>query len=86
MVSSAGVTGDKQTFNDEQITYFKRISELKLKNPQIVGFGISNSNTFKQATLYANGAIIGSAFIKFIENNELSDIKIFVEAVLEMNR
>lgn len=81
MVSSAGVTGAKQQFGEEQISYFKRINNLKLKNPQIVGFGISNSETFKQATQYTNGAIIGSAFIKFIENHQISEIKTFIDSV-----
>src|SRR5690606_5227506 len=62
MVSSASVTGSQTGFGDENTTYFKRIADMNLKNPQIIGFGISDSKTFKQATQYAKGAIIGSAF------------------------
>ena len=66
MVSSASVTGSQDGFGNNQEAYFERISDMRLKNPQIVGFGISNSETFQQATKHAKGAIIGSAFIKFL--------------------
>jgi len=54
---------------------------MDLKNPQIVGFGINNRDTFKQATQYAKGAIIGSAFIKFIAENTVENIKQFVQSI-----
>ncbi|MBT8393944.1 MAG: tryptophan synthase subunit alpha, partial [Bacteroidia bacterium] len=57
MVSSASTTGAQSGFGEEQTHYFKRIAEMSLKNPQIVGFGISNYETFSQATQYAQGAI-----------------------------
>lgn len=66
MVSSASVTGAKSGFGDEQTHYFDRIAAMELKNPQIVGFGISNNETFTAATEKAKGAIIGSAFIKHL--------------------
>ena len=69
MVSSASVTGAKSTFGDTQSDYFKRISSMNLKTPQVVGFGISNSDTYQLATQWSRGAIIGSAFIKFLEEN-----------------
>ena len=78
MVSSAAVTGSQSGFGSEQMDYFKRISDLKLKNPQIVGFGIKDKQTFSEATKYQNGAIIGSAFIKFIASNPINKIKNFV--------
>ena len=78
MVSSAAVTGSQSGFGSEQMDYFKRISDLKLKNPQIVGFGIKDNQTFLEATKYQNGAIIGSAFIKFIASNPINKIKNFV--------
>ncbi|MDU8885342.1 tryptophan synthase subunit alpha [Yeosuana sp. MJ-SS3] len=81
MVSSASTTGAKIGFGDEQITYFKRIADMNLKNPQIVGFGISNNQTFTQATTYAKGAIIGSAFIKFLSQNNVNSISNFVKAI-----
>ena len=81
MVSSASTTGAKSEFGDIQENYFKRINNLKLKNPQIVGFGISNYDTFNAATTYAKGAIIGSAFIKHLKTNGTQNINKFVETI-----
>ena len=81
MVSSASVTGSQSGFGDNQKEYFKRISNMDLKNPQIVGFGINNSDTFNDATTYAKGAIIGSAFIKFLTDNSVNNIYKFVEYI-----
>ncbi len=81
MVSSASTTGAKGEFGEVQRNYFQRIYSMKLKNPQIVGFGISNNHTYKQATEFSNGAIIGSAFIKFVSENPLSEIKRFVDSI-----
>ena len=78
MVSSASTTGAKEGFGQEQKAYFERIAALDLKNPQIVGFGISNSTTFKQATIQAKGAIIGSAFIKHLTKNGVGLINDFI--------
>ena len=81
MVSSASTTGAKSGFGDEQTTYFKRIAQMNLNNPQIVGFGISNNQTFTQATQYAKGAIIGSAFIKHLTQNGVDAIHTFVNSI-----
>ena len=81
MVSSASVTGAKGSFGEVQKQYFERIASMNLKNPQIVGFGISNRETFQQATTFAKGAIIGSAFIKFLKENDLVEIGTFVNAI-----
>ena len=81
MVSSASVTGSSSGFGNTQTEYFKRIADMNLKNPQIVGFGISDNKTFTQATQYAKGAIIGSAFIKHVSNNTIDKIKDFVNAI-----
>ena len=83
MVSSASVTGSQSGFGDEQTNYFKRIADMKLKNPQIVGFGISNNETFTQATTYAKGAIIGSAFIKHLTTNGVNTIDTFVKSIVD---
>ncbi|MFK7782334.1 tryptophan synthase subunit alpha [Psychroserpens sp.] len=83
MVSSASVTGGSSGFGDEQTAYFKRISDMKLKNPQIIGFGISNNETFTQATQYAKGAIIGSAFIKHLTHYGVNKIDNFVNRILQ---
>jgi tryptophan synthase alpha chain len=82
MVSSASVTGSQSGFGDEQTNYFKRIADMKLNNPQIVGFGISNKETFKQVTKYAKGAIIGSAFIKYLTNKGINKIDSFVKEII----
>lgn len=78
MVSSASTTGAKEGFGKEQSAYFERIAAMHLKNPQIVGFGISNAQTFQQATVKAKGAIIGSAFIKHLTQNGVKSIGAFV--------
>lgn len=83
MVSSASVTGSSDGFGNVQESYFQRIAEMKLKSPQIIGFGISNFDTFKQATKWAKGAIIGSAFIKYITKNGTSNIGGFVNQIIK---
>jgi tryptophan synthase alpha chain len=83
MVSSASVTGSQSGFGDEQTAYFKRIADMNLKNPQVIGFGISDNETFTQATKYAKGAIIGSAFIKYLTKNGIETIPHFVKNILE---
>lgn len=82
MVSSASTTGAKVGFGNAQTEYFERIANMNLKNPQIVGFGISNNETFTQATKYAKGAIIGSAFVKHITNKGIDSIETFVNTIL----
>ena len=81
MVSSSSVTGSQSGFGDNQKHYFERISNMDLKNPQIVGFGINNNVTFNQATKHAKGAIIGSAFIKFLTNNSVGEIDKFIKSI-----
>ena len=81
MVSSASVTGSSKGFGDTQTNYFKHIADMQLNNPQIVGFGINNNDTFTQATTYAKGAIIGSAFIKHLSNNGVNKIENFISSV-----
>lgn len=82
MVSSSSVTGSRDSFDENQLEYFERIANMNLKNPQIVGFGISNKTTFKQATKLQKGAIIGSSFIKFLENNEINSVEIFIQNII----
>ncbi|MEM5540225.1 tryptophan synthase subunit alpha [Olleya sp. AS48] len=83
MVSSASVTGGNSGFGTEQTEYFKRIADMKLNNPQIVGFGISDNTTFTQATTYAKGAIIGSAFIKHLTKHGNTKIDTFTNSILK---
>lgn len=73
MVSSASITGAKDGISEAQLAYFNRINNLGLINPRLIGFGISNHDTFITACKYASGAIIGSAFIKAIEKS--SDVE-----------
>jgi tryptophan synthase alpha chain len=70
MVSSNSTTGAKTSVTDFQKHYFERVNSLQLKNPRLIGFGISNAETFANACQYANGAIIGSAFVKALEGPE----------------
>ena len=81
MVSSSSITGGENNFTKENIDYFKRIKNLKLKSPKIIGFGISNREIFLTANNYANGCIIGSAFIKYIQKNGISSIRSFVKEI-----
>jgi tryptophan synthase alpha chain len=85
MVSSASVTGSQDGFGNVQKSYFQRISKMELKSPQVIGFGISNSETFEQATKWAKGAIIGSAFIKYITKNGTNNIGDFVNHIINKN-
>lgn len=70
MVSSASTTGAQQDFDSQKRNYFKRIEEMKLRNPRMVGFGISNKATFKAACEHASGAIIGSRFVTLLEEEK----------------
>ena len=82
VVSSASVTGSSIGFGESQASYFKKISNMNLKNPQIVGFGIHDKVTFLHATQYAKGAIIGSAFIKNLSENGLTSINKFIKNIV----
>ena len=83
MVSSASVTGSQSGFGEEQTNYFERIDKMNLNNPQIIGFGISDNTSFTQATEYAKGAIIGSAFIKHVTSFGVNDVDKFVSKILK---
>lgn len=82
MVSSASVTGSKDSFDENQLAYFERIKAMNLKNPQIIGFGISNKTTLQQATKHQKGAIIGSSFIQFLKTNQIKHIDKFIQNIL----
>jgi tryptophan synthase alpha chain len=66
-VSSSSTTGKDKNINDQQ-AYFERLHKMVLRNPVLVGFGIKDKPTFAAACRYANGAIIGTAYIKALEN------------------
>jgi tryptophan synthase alpha chain len=69
-VSASSTTGAKGSFSDEQVSYFKKLNSLKLKNPLLIGFGISNKESFNKASEFSAGAIVGSAFINAIKNTK----------------
>lgn len=70
MVSSASITGAQKSFDDAKQEYFRRIDSMKLRNPRMIGFGISNAQTLKAAQDNAAGAIIGSKFVTLLNENE----------------
>lgn len=70
MVSSASTTGAQKDFDHDKQAYFKRINGMNLKNPRLIGFGISNKATLDAAQANASGAIIGSKFITLLKNTD----------------
>lgn len=84
MVSSHSITGAKADISEEQIAYFERVKAMSLKNPRLIGFGISDAQTFTTASQYSNGAIIGSAFIKKIKDSQnlSKDIQEYIQLVI----
>lgn len=70
MVSSAATTGAQQDFDERKRSYFRKIEDMKLRNPLMVGFGISNKATFDAACEHASGAIIGSRFVSLLEEEK----------------
>ena len=83
MVSTASVTGAKSAFGDENIAYFQRVNVMNLKNPRLIGFGISNKLTFDAACDNASGAIIGSKFVSLLQSEDTIDgaVKKLIEAI-----
>jgi tryptophan synthase alpha chain len=83
-VSSSSITGSDKDFSHVEI-YLERLQRMNLKNPILVGFGIKDKHTFSMACNHANGAIIGSAYIKALENT--TDVekatKTFLESILK---
>jgi len=70
MVANSSITGANSSITEKQLAYFERVAKLQLKNPKLIGFGISSRETFTAACRYANGAIIGSAFIRALGEAE----------------
>ena len=84
MVSSNATTGAQASVSDFQKRYFERINSLTLKSQRLIGFGISNAETFENACRYANGAIIGSAFVKALEGSDSLEHKVsgFINSIV----
>ena len=83
MVSASSTTGTKDSFSALQLAYFERIQAMKLRNPRLIGFGISSYETFSIACKYAKGAIIGSAFVKILDKEGDTDenIRDFIKSL-----
>ncbi len=86
-VSASSVTGAKNDFASEQIDYFRKLQGMKLKNPYLIGFGISNHETFSKASAFGSGAIVGSAFINVLKNSKdiAGDVAAFVTSLRNKN-
>ena len=83
MVSSASITGSTKGISDSMRAYFGRIQAMNLRNPRFIGFGIKDHETFDTACQYANGAFVGSAFIRHLDENGTSpeSIREFVHTI-----
>ena len=73
MVSSAAITGAQKSFDDAKQEYFRRINGMNLRNPRMIGFGISNKQTLEAAQQNAAGAIIGSKFVTLLNESKDAD-------------
>ncbi|MBQ1797379.1 MAG: tryptophan synthase subunit alpha [Prevotella sp.] len=70
MVSSASITGAQNSFDEQKQAYFRRINQMNLRNPRMIGFGISNKQTLQAAQGNAAGAIIGSKFVTLLNESQ----------------
>ena len=83
VVSSSSITGKNNLFDLNQIKYFNSLNNILLKNPKIIGFGISDKKSFDIACNYSNGAIIGTKFINSLDALNLNkSIEKFVNSIL----
>ncbi|WP_185873467.1 tryptophan synthase subunit alpha [Blattabacterium cuenoti] len=82
LVSSNSVTGEIHSFGKKQISFFKKINNLNIKKPKLIGFGIKNKKSYNISCKYANGGIIGSHFIKFLEKKKDLKKKNFIKEFL----
>ena len=83
MVSAASTTGTRDSFGEEQLSYFRRINSMSLTHRRLIGFGISNPATLREAQKASSGAIVGSLFIKCLENSP-ADIQGAVSRLLDI--
>ncbi len=84
MVSTASTTGAKDSFDSDTLGYFERINAMNLRNPRMIGFGISNKATFDAAARYAAGVIIGSAFVRLLGSEPI--VRQAVQALVQKVR
>jgi len=82
LLSASTITGVGLQLSDTLEGYYKRVKALNLKNPTIFGFGITNKESFQKACEYANGAIVGTAFVKLLANDDyMARIPEFVKSI-----
>jgi tryptophan synthase alpha chain len=82
LLSSSSITGGNLQISANIEDYYKRVKDMELKNPAIIGFGISDHKSFSKACEYASGAIVGSAFVRFLgTEGYLEKIPEFIEAI-----
>ena len=82
LLSSSSTTGKNLSISEVGDAYFSRIQSMNLKNPTMIGFGISDKRSFDKAAEYTRGAIVGSAFVKTLaEDNYLEKIPAFVKGL-----
>ncbi|MEO6149325.1 MAG: tryptophan synthase subunit alpha [Mucilaginibacter sp.] len=82
LLSSSSITGSNLQVSSNIEDYYKRIKAMRLNNPTIIGFGISNNASYNKACEYANGAIVGSAFVKHLAtDNYLAGIPAFIKSI-----
>jgi len=86
MVSDSSTTGSKSSVANHQLEYFQRIQKMDLPVPALIGFGISNHETFRTACEFASGAIIGSAFIKALEEGASLSLDVRVKKFIAQIR
>lgn len=84
VVSRSSITGSKEKVQDQQFKYFKKVNSLKGDTPSLIGFGIHDKTSFNLVCPYANGAIIGSQFIRTLEENDASieSINRFITSII----
>lgn len=82
LLSSSSTTGKDLKVSDDADAYFKRIKDMNLKNPTMIGFGISDQKSFDKAAQYTRGAIVGSAFVKTLaEHGAIAKIPAFIRSI-----
>ncbi len=81
IVAKSSITGKTTDISNNQLNYFDRLKAMNLTAPQLIGFGIHDKTSFDQACKFANGAIIGSEFIRLLKREGLSGIKEFIESI-----
>jgi len=85
VVSQSSITGGQNSISEDQENYFEKLKSMHLSTPTLIGFGIYNNYTFEKACEYANGAIIGSAFIRMLRDKGIDAIPGFINSIRNDN-